>query len=117
MLDWILAAGLKVQIPAVAMTFPDKLLHHFFFLVVSHLPSAMVNNTHVSFSVLLCPLPIIQEMELDNVCKNQMISSEDYMAHRDSLAPHCPQIWIFFFSLLAHALLTQAANKNCARGD
>lgn len=115
MLDWILAASLKVQIPAVGMTFPDRLFHHFFCLVVPRLPTAMRNNTHVHFSVFLCPLPIIQEMEPNNVWKNQMISSEDYTAHRDSLAPHCPQILIFF--LLSHALLTQATNRNCSRGD
>ncbi len=97
MLDWILAASLKVQIPAIGMTFPDRLFHHFCFcLVVPGLPTAMGKNTHVRFSVFLCPLPIIQEMDPNNVCKNQMISSED--SHRDSLAPHCPQIWIIFLA-------------------
>lgn len=43
-------------------------------------------------------------MDLNIVCENQMITSDDYTAHRDSLAPHCPQI---FLSLLSHAQLTK----------
>lgn len=100
--DWRLVASLKVQIKAVLqvrITFPDRCFHNFFFSCSTQFtkPTAMANNANLFCFVFLCPLPILQEMLPNNVCKNEMISSEGYMVHRDSLAPHCPQIWIFFF--------------------